>query len=45
MRVDDGQKVDRMQQGTTELLNLKEMLKGVVNLEMADRLSMDTRVR
>lgn len=45
LRVYDGQKVDRMQQGTTELLNLKEMLKGAVDLEMADRLGMDTRVR
>lgn len=45
LRVYDAQKVDRMQQGTTELLNLKEMLKGAVDLEMADRLGMDTRVR
>lgn len=45
VRVQDGQKVDRMQQGSTELLGLKELLKGAVELEMADRLSMDTRVR
>lgn len=45
LRVQDGQKVDRMQQGTTELMNLREMLRGAVDLEVAERLSMDTRVR
>lgn len=45
IRVLDGQKLERMQQGTTELLNLKEMLKGAVELEVVERLSMDTRVR
>ena len=45
LRVQDGLKVDRMQQGTTELMNLREMLKGAVDLEVVERLSLDTRVR
>ncbi len=45
VRVQDGSKVETMTKGVNELLNLKETLKGVVDLEMGDRLALDTRVR
>ncbi|KAL8820055.1 MAG: hypothetical protein Q9191_007598, partial [Dirinaria sp. TL-2023a] len=45
LRVGDGLKVERMQQGTSELMALREMLKGAVDLEVVERLSLDTRVR
>lgn len=45
IRVQDGSKVELMNRATAELMNLKETLKGVVDLEMGDRLAMDTRVR
>ena len=45
VRVQDGSKVDIMAKGATELLSLKETLKGVIDLEMADRLSLDPRIR
>ena len=45
VRVQDGSKVETMNKGVTELVNLKETLKGCVDLEMGDRLAMDTRVR
>ena len=45
IRVHDGSKVELMNRATAELMNLKELLKGVVDLEMGDRLAMDTRVR
>ena len=45
IRVQDGSKVELMNRATAELMSLKETLKGVVDLEMGDRLAMDTRVR
>ena len=45
MRVQDGSKVETMTKGVNELLSLKETLKGVVELEIGDRLALDTRVR
>ena len=45
VRVQDGSKVETMTKGVKELLNLKETLKGVVELEIGDRLALDTRVR
>lgn len=45
VRVQDGSKVETVQRGASELLGLRETLKGVVELEVVDRLSLDTRVR
>ena len=45
VRVQDGSKVETMTKGVNELLGLKETLKGVVELEIGDRLALDTRVR
>ena len=45
VKVQDGSKVEIMNKGMNELLNLKETLKGVVNLDVGDRLAMDTRVK
>lgn len=45
LRVSDGAKPELMTRGITELLALKEMLKGVVEMAVAERLSLDTRVR
>ena len=45
VRVQDGSKVETMARGTAELLDLRETLKGVVGLEMVERLALDTRVR
>lgn len=45
VRVQDGSKVETMTKGMNELLSLKETLKGCVDLEMGDRLALDTRVR
>ena len=45
VRVQDGSKVETMTKGSVELLSLKETLKGVVELDMGDRLALDTRVR
>ena len=45
LRVQDGSKVETMTKGVNELLGLKETLKGVVDLEIGDRLALDTRVR
>ncbi|KAK4694665.1 hypothetical protein P7C71_g2957, partial [Lecanoromycetidae sp. Uapishka_2] len=45
VRVQDGSKVETMTKGMNELLSLKETLKGVVEMEMGDRLALDTRVR
>ena len=44
-RVHDGSRVETMTKGVNELLGLKENLKGVVELEIGDRLALDTRVR
>ena len=45
VRVQDGSKVETMARGTAELLALRERLRGVVGLEMVERLALDTRVR
>ena len=45
VRVQDDLKVETMTKGANELLSLKETLKGVVELEIGDRLALDTRVR
>ena len=45
VRVQDGSKVETMTKGSLELLSLKETLKGIVELDMGDRLALDTRVR
>lgn len=45
VRVQDGSKVEIMTKGVTELLSLKETLKGIVDMEMGTRLALDTRVR
>ncbi|KAI4232608.1 MAG: hypothetical protein LQ352_008321 [Teloschistes flavicans] len=45
VRVVDGTKPDQMGCGVKELIALKEMLKGSVELEMAERMALDTRVR
>ena len=45
VRVQDGSKPESMTIATNELDTLKEMMKGVVELGAAERLSMDTRVR
>lgn len=45
LRVQDGSKIENVNKGANELFALKETLRGVVELEMADRLSLDTRVR
>lgn len=45
VRVQDGSKVEIMTKGANELLGLKDTLKGVVELEIGDRLALDTRVR
>ena len=45
IRVQDGSKVEIVNRGMTELLNLKETLRGVVDLDIGDRLAMDSRAR
>lgn len=45
VRVQDGSKPESMTLGITELQAFKEMMKGVVDLEVGDRLAMDTRVK
>ena len=45
LRVQDGSKVETMAQGVNELVGVREMLRGVVELEIGERLAMDTRVK
>ncbi|KAL8868530.1 MAG: hypothetical protein Q9174_004931 [Haloplaca sp. 1 TL-2023] len=45
IRVADGTKVDQINRGVKELMALKEMLKGSIDLEMVERTVLDTRVR
>ena len=45
LKVQDGQNVALMQEGVRQLVELKEMLRGVVELEVGERLAVDTRVR
>lgn len=43
--VQDVNKPELMTRGVNELMALKDMLKGVVDINVGDRLSLDTRVR
>jgi len=45
VRVQDGNKPESMTLGINELRTFKEMMKGVVDMEVADRLTLDTRAR
>ncbi|KAL8697372.1 MAG: hypothetical protein Q9201_007153, partial [Fulgogasparrea decipioides] len=45
LRVADGTKPDQMAKGVKELMALKEMLRGSVELECVERGALDTRVR
>ena len=45
VRVQDGSKPNVVTQGQNELLRLKEMMKGSIDLRVVDRLSLDTRFR
>ena len=45
IRVADGTQVDQINRGVKELMALKEMLKGSIELEMVERTILDTRVR
>jgi mediator of RNA polymerase II transcription subunit 18 len=45
VRVGDGARVEWMVRGAEELAALRAALRGVVELEAADRLALDTRVR
>lgn len=45
VRVLDGSKPESMVLGINELKGLRELLKGVVELEVSDRLALDTRVK
>lgn len=45
LRVQDGSKPELMSRGISELVALRDMLKGVVELVVPDRLSLDTRLR
>ena len=45
IRVQDGSKPELIQQAVSELASFKEAMRGVVDLEVGDRLALDTRVR
>lgn len=45
MRVQDGNKPETMTVAMNELMRFKETMKGVVEMEMGDRLALDTRMR
>ncbi len=45
VRVQDGSRPDIMSKGIQELLALKEALRGCVELDVGERLALDTRVR
>jgi len=44
-RVQDGTKPDSINLAISELKAFKDMMKGVVELEIGDRLALDTRVK
>lgn len=44
-RVQDGTKPESINLGINELKAFKDMMKGVVELEIGDRLALDTRVK
>ncbi|KAJ9642525.1 Mediator of RNA polymerase II transcription subunit 18 [Coniosporium tulheliwenetii] len=45
LRLQDGTKPEMLRKGTEELMGLKRLMKGVVDLNPANRLSLDTRVK
>ena len=45
VRVQDGTVPDVVSKGTAELMQLKELLRGAIDLRVVDRLSLDTRVK
>lgn len=45
IRVQDGGSPEAMTIGMNELKNFKEAMKGVVDMEVGDRLALDTRFR
>ena len=45
MRVQDGNKPETMKVAMDELKRFREMMKGVVDMEVGDRLALDTRMR
>lgn len=45
VRVQDGSKPEIMTLGINELQAFKDMMKGIIDLEVGDRLAMDTRVK
>ena len=45
IRVQDGNKPEIMSMGINELKAFKDLMKGVVEMEVGDRLALDTRAR
>ena len=45
IRVQDGMKPELMNKATNELKAFKELMRGVVDMEIGDRLALDTRVK
>lgn len=45
IRVQDGNKPETMKVATDQLARFREEMKGVVDMEMGDRLALDTRLR
>ena len=45
IRVKDGGKPETMTIAINELTNFRDLMKGAVDLEVADRLALDTRLR
>lgn len=43
--IQDANKPELMTRGVNELMALKETLRGVVDIDMGDRLTLDTRVK
>ena len=45
IRVQDGNKPETMTLAMSELVRFRELMKGVVDMEVGDRLALDTRMR
>ena len=45
IRVQDGMKPELMNKATNELKAFKELMRGIVDIEIGDRLALDTRVK
>ena len=45
IRVQDGMKPELMNKATNELKAFKELMRGIVDMEIGDRLALDTRVK